>query len=69
MKLSMKTLASKVAKLEGKKSQVKMGDVREILSILSELIYLDEYDQICNLLIINGKRRVNLKLSQEKKSK
>jgi hypothetical protein len=40
MKLSkkdMNRLASKIAKREGKKSQVKIGDIREVLRILFEI--------------------------------
>lgn len=31
-------LASKIAKLEGRKSQARIGDIREILSLLESLI-------------------------------
>jgi hypothetical protein len=33
----LQKLASKIAKREGKKSQVKIGDVREVLKILADL--------------------------------
>ncbi len=41
MKLSkkdMNRLASKIAKREGKKSEVKIGDIREVLRILFEVL-------------------------------
>jgi hypothetical protein len=37
-KKDMNRLASKIAKREGKKSQVKIGDIREILRILFEVL-------------------------------
>jgi hypothetical protein len=53
---NMKALASEIAKREGKKSQVKMGDVREILGILSDLAFADPVG-VVGLLIKNGMRR------------
>lgn len=32
--MTLRTLASKIAKLEGKKSQARIGDIREILKII-----------------------------------
>jgi hypothetical protein len=40
--MTIRTLASKIAKLEGKKSQARIGDIREILGILSDLMW-EEY--------------------------
>lgn len=37
--MTINQLASKIAKIEGKRSQAKIGDVREILRILGELWY------------------------------
>lgn len=37
--------ASKIAKIEGKKSQVKIGDIREILSIFFNII-AEEAEQV-----------------------
>ena len=48
-------LASLVARLEGKKSKVKIGDVREILRILSDLSFEDT--TVLKLIYANGKRR------------
>lgn len=36
---TIKGLASAIAKKEGKKSQARIGDIREILSILSDIHY------------------------------
>ena len=45
--MTIKKLASEIAKREGKKSQTQIGDIREILSILSDMIN-DEYEKLCN---------------------
>ena len=37
--MTMNQLASKIAKLEGKRSQARIGDIREILAILADLMY------------------------------
>lgn len=61
-KLTMKLLASKVAKLEGKKHQATIGDVREILGIVSDVVYREgcHSDRAANaltLFYLNGKKR------------
>ena len=38
MALNIKELAVKISKIEGKKSQVSIGDIREILAIIKKLI-------------------------------
>ena len=53
--MTFSNLASKVAMMEGKKSQVSIGDIREIVGILSDLIYADP--EILLILLANGKRR------------
>lgn len=35
---NLKQIASEIAKREGKKSQARIGDIREILGILSDLV-------------------------------
>ena len=58
--MGMKELASKIAKLEGKKTQARIGEVREILSILCDLIWSEnEADSSATIhaLVMNGKRR------------
>jgi rRNA processing protein Gar1 len=37
--MTLNQLASKIAKLEGKKSQARVGDIREILGIISDVFY------------------------------
>lgn len=36
--MTMQTLASKIAKIEGKKSQARIGDIREILKIITQIM-------------------------------
>lgn len=53
--MKMKDLVSKVALTEGKKNQASVGDVREILGIVSDIIFAEpeSYD----VLYTNGKKR------------
>lgn len=53
--MTFSNLASMVAMAEGKKSQATVGDIREILSILSDLLYGDPEVLLC--LLANGKRK------------
>ena len=59
-------LASKIAKAEGLKKQVIIGNVREILGILSDMIFT-EYrleggsESIKKILFQNGNRRWRVK--------
>lgn len=60
--MTIKELASKIAKIEGKKSQARIGDIREILGILSDLM-IDE-SQIATIVMImleSGIKRLNKK--------
>jgi hypothetical protein len=53
--MTMKQLASQIAKIEGKKVEVSVGNVREILGILSDMLFED--NTLVSLLLTNGKRR------------
>lgn len=57
--MSPKELASKIAKIEGHKSESRIGDVREIISILADLSYQSEepIQAIIKLGIARAKRR------------
>jgi hypothetical protein len=57
--VSPKELASKIAKIEGHKSESRIGDVREIISILADLSYQSEepIQAIIKLGIARAKRR------------
>lgn len=54
--MNMKELASKIAKLEGKKHQASVGDVREIIGLVSDAIYKDPQGVLI-MLCNNGRRR------------
>lgn len=41
LKMGLNRLTSKLAKLEGKKSQVKIGDIREVVRLLATLVSED----------------------------
>jgi len=56
---NMKEIATEIAKAEGKKTQARIGEVREILGLLSDMIYLDVV--VVEILINNGKRRAKKK--------
>lgn len=60
-KMTIKTLASKIAKLEGKKSEARIGDIREILGILSDLVFTEDGVAIYDLLDDNGEKRAKKK--------
>ena len=52
---TIRGLASLIGKKEGKRSQARIGDIREILGILSDLFW-EEYIS-SDILINNGERR------------
>lgn len=39
--MNIKKLASEIAKREGKKTQARIGEIREVLAILSDILYND----------------------------
>lgn len=57
--MSPKVLASKIARAEGHKSQARIGDIREIISILADMSYQSEepIQAIIKLGIARAKRR------------
>lgn len=62
--MTVKDIASKIAKLEGKKVQARIGEIRELLSILSDLIVYDLKDnkttsETVDTLVVNGFKRLN----------
>lgn len=58
--MKLKDLVSKVAKLEGKKHQASIGDVREIIGIISDLVWSNPQDVVV-LLAKNGSNRAKKK--------
>lgn len=55
-KLTMKDLAQEVCLLEGKKVEVSYPNVREILSIISDLMVRDA--EVVSVLLANGLKRI-----------
>ncbi len=58
--MTLRELASEIAKEEGKKHQAVVGDVREIISVISDIMYKGGGDFTQNLarqLYKNGERR------------
>lgn len=64
--MTSRSLASRIAKLEGKRSQARIGDVREILKLLCD-ITVDEQDVFLDWLEIEWEKRlVKKKVNQAK---
>lgn len=60
--MTIKELATLIAKQEGKKHQATVGDVREILGLISDVIYSeckrpDNSANALTLFFMNGKKR------------
>jgi len=60
--MKMKDLVSKVASIEGKKNQATVGDIREILGILSDIIFINP--EAYDVLYSNGKRRAKKNMTK-----
>ncbi len=62
---TINALAKHIAKLEGKKSQARIGDIKEILSLLSDLVFQDRYNftnkHLYGVIFRNGERRAKRK--------
>ena len=63
--LSLEDLATLVAETEGRKSQATIGDIREVISIISDLIFTDP--EIIESLRKNGERRFLKTLKKKEK--
>lgn len=57
--MTIQELASKIARIEGHRSQTRIGDIRELLSIVSDLTYKspDAVDCLVKNGIARAKRR------------
>lgn len=53
----LKKLASEIAKREGKKSQARIGEIREIIGILCDIFHDDEDCKIINAFHEAGAKR------------
>ena len=56
MSLTIKKLAAEIAKIEGKKSEARIGDIREILGIISDIFYAFP-EEVAQLVFENGMKR------------
>jgi hypothetical protein len=67
--MTLRGLASKIAKLEGKKSQARIGDIREILKIFFQ-IYSEDQLAVTELVALEvDKWTLKRTKSRSKKSK
>jgi hypothetical protein len=62
---SIKQVASYVAKNEAKLKQVSIGNIREVLKILSKLCVTNT--EVITLLVKNGKKQTSSKVKKAKK--
>lgn len=61
MAMNIKKLATEIARAEGKKTEARIGEIREILSIISDLVVGKEGADVLLALSENGKRRASRK--------
>lgn len=59
-------LASEIAKREGKKSQAKIGEIREILGILCDIFHEDVDCTVINAFHEQGRKRAKKKTKKIK---
>lgn len=64
--MTIRKLVSEIAKREGQKSNVTVGDIREILGILSDIVFevsreFDTNGELESMLWENGQRRAKRK--------
>ena len=62
---SIRDIVNEIVKLEGKKSEVSIGDIREIVSIISDMYV--EHRSIGIIFYINGIKRKKNKLKRSNK--
>ncbi len=55
--MTINKLASLIAKKEGKKSQARIGDIREILAILSDIFWEEDVELLMAIFLANGLKR------------
>ena len=59
--MTLNKLASQIAKREGKKSQARIGDIREILGIFADIMHEDETCDVANSFHKIGVQRAKRK--------
>jgi hypothetical protein len=67
--MTLRKLASTIALREGKKSQARIGDIREIIGILSDIVYADqEFSDTWDNLHLSGEKRAKKTKTTKKKA-
>lgn len=66
--MKLNELATQIAYSEGNKTQVTIGNIREVLAILSDMLASAEGHKIATALTNNGVRRAKKKYAGKKKS-
>lgn len=68
--MNINKLASEIAKREGKKTQARIGEIREVLAILSDILHEEfsarNFNTFANIYN-NGKRRSKTKTKRSTK--
>lgn len=64
--MNVNTVVRQVVGREGKKKSVNIAQVREIVSIMSDMLYRDS--EVISILIQNGKRRAKVRYAKMVKS-
>lgn len=71
--MTVNNLASCLTKAEGKKHQASVGDVRELLGILSDMIYIQIGTkcraEIFTVLYLNGEKRFKKAAKSRRKAR
>lgn len=67
--MTIKQLCNQLSKAEGKKHQASVGDVRELIALLSDMLYTDsQWMSLYNTIVENGRRRSKkIKIKAKKK--
>lgn len=65
--MTMRTLASKIAKREGKKHQASVGDIREILKILVTIVAEEEEQDEAGTFALLAGEALKVKAKNAKK--
>lgn len=67
--MTLRTLVSRLAKAEGKKKQVSVGNIREILSILIQMDVKDKSAENSALLCLMNEVNKQIDKNEKKKKK
>ena len=61
--MTLRKLASEIARREGRRSQARIGDIRESLAVLCDIIFEAEEESadLLQMLYDNGKKRAKRK--------